>query len=475
MAYGLNTYVLLFLFKKTVRRTREKQKAREARFLENAAEVGDEFWPLVTTQLPLYNEWNVAERVIRAAAAMDYPKGRHQIQVVDDSTDETRDLVDRIVAELNSQGVWIEVCRREGREGFKAGGLKAAMDSAVGEFYAIFDSDFVPSTDFLRKTVPLFENEKTALVQGRWGHLNPDHSILTRAQSVGIDGHFVVEQVARASNGLLLNFNGTAGVWRKEAIIDGGGWQADTLTEDLDLSYRCQLKGWKLEYAIDVVVPAELPETYSAFKSQQFRWAKGSVQTALKLLGPVFRSRIGLLAKLQAVFHLLHYVAHLLMFSLAALSLPLSFLIPQFSDLISSIVLILPLILATLGPSVLYMVSQRFLHPKNWWKKFLYLPGMVALGFGICISNTRAVLEALLGVKSGFIRTPKKGSREVKQYRTRIDWVPLAELTAAIYCSVTMISYFSQGTLGGTVYFFFYGLGFLLVGFRSLAEQRQGA
>lgn len=472
--YGLNTYVLLFLYRRTIDETRSGQKKRRDEFLKKAEGQGDEAWPVVTTQIPLYNERNVAERVIRAVAAFDYPSGRHQIQVVDDSNDETVDLVDEVVAELAAKGAWIEACRRDDREGYKAGGLKVAMEKAKGEFIAIFDSDFVPEPDFLKEVIPLFKDEKTGLVQSRWGHLNSDHSLLTRAQSVGVDGHFVVEQIARAANGLFLNFNGTAGVWRKEAIIDGGGWQADTLTEDLDLSYRCQLKGWKLEYAIDVVVPAELPETYSAFKSQQFRWAKGSVQTARKLLPRVLGSSSGRLAKLQSIFHLLHYVAHMLMLVLAVLSLPLSLLLPQVPVTAATWLLVLPLVLATLGPSVLYMVSQRYLYPTDWKKKFFYLPGMVALGFGICISNTRAVVEALLGVKSGFIRTPKRGGTEVKRYRTKVTWVPMAELFAAAYCTLTVGIYLSHEIYGGMIYFLIYGVGFLTVGLKTLAEQRAG-
>lgn len=475
--YGLNTYVLLFLYRRTIDETRKDQQKRKEEFLAKVTPLGDEAWPMVTTQIPLYNERNVAERVIRAVALFDYPAGRHQIQVVDDSNDETVALVDGVIAELAQAGVWIEACRRDDREGYKAGGLRVAMESAKGEFIAIFDSDFVPDTNFLKEIIPLFKDERTGLVQSRWGHLNAEHSLLTRAQSVGVDGHFVVEQVARAANGLFLNFNGTAGVWRQEAIIDGGGWQADTLTEDLDLSYRCQLRGWKLEYAIDVVVPAELPETYSAFKSQQFRWAKGSLQTARKLLPRVLASSSSWLAKSQSVFHLLHYVAHMLMLTLALLSLPLSLLLPQIAQIpgmTTTWLLVLPLVLATLGPSVLYMVSQRYLYPTNWKRKFLYLPGMVALGFGICISNTRAVVEALLGVKSGFIRTPKRGGTEVKRYRTKVTWMPVVELLAAAYCTLTVMIYLSHEIYGGMIYFLIYGVGFLTVGLRTLAEQRAG-
>ncbi len=475
MIYGLNTYVLLFLFGRSVKETRARQKKQEADFLKKVAEVGDDAWPMVTTQLPLYNEFNVARRIIEAVAKLDYPKGKHQIQVVDDSTDDTRGVVDGVVEELQKQGVWIEVCRRENRVGYKAGALKEAMDSAKGEFYAIFDSDFIPEADFLKKTLPLFRDEKTGLVQARWGHINAENSALTRAQSVGIDGHFVVEQVARAENDLFLNFNGTAGVWRKETIIDGGGWHADTLTEDLDLSYRCQLKGWKLEYAIDVVVLAELPETYSAFKTQQFRWAKGSVQTAKKLLGTVFRSSVSPLAKMQAAFHMLHYVAHLLMFTLALLALPLSAILPQFSGITGTAFLVIPLIVATFGPSILYLVSQRYLYPDKWMNRILWLPGMVTIGFGICISNTRAVLEAIIGVKSGFVRTPKKGEVAEKSYRPKRDWIPYLEILAGFYCCATMVSFVMQGVPGGLVFFFFYAVGFFVTGFRSLSEQRASA
>lgn len=471
MIYGLNTYILLFLFGRRIVETREKQAKQERDFLAGISELGDEGWPMVTTQLPLYNELNVAERIIRTVAKMDYPKGRHQIQVVDDSTDETRDLVDKVVAELREEGVLIEICRRVDRVGYKAGALKEAMASATGDYFAIFDSDFVPDPDFLRETIPLFHDGKTGLVQARWGHLNAEHSTLTKAQSVGIDGHFVIEQIARSANGLFLNFNGTAGVWRKEAIEDGGGWQADTLTEDLDLSYRCQLRGWKLEYAIDVVVPAELPETYSGFKSQQFRWAKGSVQTAKKLLGTVWRSPISLLAKTQATFHLLHYVAHLLMFTMALLALPLTLVLPKFSGVSASVFLFIPLVIATMGPSILYLVSQRYLYPDKWARRILWLPGMVTIGFGICISNSRAVLEALFGVKSGFVRTPKKGELVKKLYRTEIDWLPLVEIGAAFYCLATMIRFVMQGVPGGLVFFLFYGVGFLMVGVRSFTEQ----
>ncbi|MGJ8676414.1 MAG: glycosyltransferase [Akkermansiaceae bacterium] len=472
MIYGLNTYVLIFLFKRRIKETRTRQKETRDNFLHKTKDLGDEGWPLVTTQLPLYNELNVTERVIRAVSRMDYPVQRHQIQVVDDSNDETVDLVNEVVTELQAQGINIVICRRGDRHGYKAGALKQAMETATGEFIAIFDSDFVPESDFLKRMVPLFRHEKTGLVQARWSHLNTNHSALTRAQSMGIDGHFVIEQVARAENGLFFNFNGTAGVWRKAAIVDAGGWQADTLTEDLDLSYRCQLQGWQLDYAIDVTVPAELPETYTAFKSQQFRWAKGSVQTAKKLLVQVLQSPTSIMVKIQAMFHLLHYIAHLMMFLIAVLYLPLVIMIPRFSGLGGSLILIGPLIIATLGPSILYLISQHYIDPKNWKRRILWLPEMVTIGFGTCLSNSRGVVEALLGVESGFVRTPKKGQVLKKDYKTKFDWVPFAEIFAAIYCLITMIIFLYQGVFGGLVFFLFYGFGFLKSGITSILEQR---
>lgn len=471
--YGLNTYVLLFLFSKKVEESRARHREEEAAWDKAHPSGSDKGLPKVTTQLPLYNEFNVAERSIRAIAAFDYPKYLHQIQVLDDSDDETCALVDRIAAELREEGIVIDVFRREVRKGYKAGALADAMPSAHGEFIAIFDSDFVPEPDFLRRLLPHFTTEKTGLVQARWGHLNRTESFLTRAQSVGIDGHFAIEQTARCANRLFLNFNGTAGIWRREAIEDAGGWFADTLTEDLDLSYRAQLKGWHLEYVPDVVVPAEIPETYSAFKSQQFRWAKGSIQTAIKLLPRIFASDRPLFTKMQSVFHLCHYFAHPLMLTVALLALPsLSYLsrtLPEFWLAFFG----LPLVLSTIGPTVLYFVSQRHLHPLEWKKRVLLLPTLVLVGFGICISNTRAVAEAILGVQSGFIRTPKRGSIVSINYKTAAEIIPFLEIAGAIYCALTVYTYAKNGIIAIVPFLCLYVMGFLLVGLSSLREQFQ--
>jgi len=345
------------------------------------------------------------------------------------------------------------------------------MPAAHGEFIAIFDSDFVPAADFLRSLLPHFADEKTGLVQARWGHLNREESLLTRAQSVGIDGHFAIEQSARSANHLFLNFNGTAGIWRRTCIEDAGGWTADTLTEDLDLSYRAQLKGWHLEYVPHVVVPAELPETYSAFKSQQFRWAKGSIQTAIKLLPEIFSSDRSLFTKLQSIFHLCHYLAHPLMLLVALLALPA---LQYLGDNLQHgwlVVFTIPLLASTFGPAVLYTTSQRYLYPKDWRGRILLLPALMLVGFGICISNTRAVLEAMLGIKSGFIRTPKRGAVVSKNYQLTPDRIPLLEIAAGIYCAVTLVIYARSGNYAIVPFLSLYVVGFSLVGWSSLREQ----
>lgn len=473
--YGLNCYVMILLFARRARQTRERQSVVEAAWNEMHPAGDSSNLPKITTQLPLYNELNVAERAIRAIAAFEYPKHLHQVQVLDDSTDETRELVDRVAGELRATGVWIDVVRRELRHGYKAGALSDAMPAAHGEFIAIFDSDFVPAPDFLRRLLPHFAEEKTGLVQARWGHLNREQSMLTRAQSVGIDGHFAIEQTARSANHLFLNFNGTAGIWRRTAIEDAGGWTADTLTEDLDLSYRAQLKGWHLEYVPHVVAPAELPETYSAFKSQQFRWAKGSIQTSIKLLPEVFASDRSVLAKLQSIFHLCHYCAHPLMLLVALLALPASHYLGGSDHQFWLVIFSIPLIVSTLGPTVLYTISQRHLYPTDWLGRIILLPALMVVGFGICLSNTRAVFEAIFGVKSGFVRTPKSGSTGTKSYRAKPNAIPLLEIAAGLYCVLSLVVFIRAGYFGIAPFLILYIVGFLMVGISSLREQLRPA
>lgn len=466
--YGANCYVMIGLF---LRRQKKERKAAQALFKagERLLET-PEALPHVTTQIPLYNETNVAERIIRSVAKMDYPAAKHEIQILDDSNDETCAVVDTVAKELKKVGHDISVIRRQKRSGFKAGALRYGMERCKGEYIAIFDADFVPSADFLRKMVPaLKSDDQLAFVQARWGHLNPERSLLTRAQRIGIDGHFMIEQCARSYNNLFLNFNGTAGLWRKEAIIDGGNWQSDTLTEDMDLSYRCQLAGWTAAYYPDVIVPAELPESYAAFKSQQFRWAKGSVQTAIKIMPRVWNSRVSFFAKLQAFLHMTHYCIHPLMAIMALFALPILMVTEVKLSIWQSLPIIAAILISLTGPSALYCVSQFSQGRKRGWN-LIHLPGLVCIGVGIALSNTRAVFEAAIGVSSPFVRTPKSGNQK-KKYNFRTNWFPIIEILVGIYCAFSFAYYLKAEKYIIGQFLLIYTLGFLTVGLRSLLEQ----
>jgi len=468
MVYGLNCYLMVFLFQKG----RKSAETRRRRILNRYTHViSTEPMPRVTTQIPVYNEYNVVARVMRAVARMKYPKGRHDIQVLDDSTDETRGLIDQVAEELRSEGHDVQVIRRKTRQGFKAGALAEGLHLARGELIAIFDADFAPSKDYLQRIVPFFlEDDRLGLVQARWGHLNRERSLLTRVQSIGIDGHFMIEQSARNWSGLFMNFNGTAGIWRKEAIEDGGGWQWDTLTEDMDLSYRVQFRGWHTLFVPDVVVPAEIPEDVGAFKSQQFRWAKGSIQTALKLLPGIFVSNASIFKKVEAFFHLTHYLVHPLMVIMAILALPVLMML-EFSPspaVFTAIAILLGMAMA--APSTLYLASQRASYGKGWGRRVVYLPFLVAVGIGIALSNTRAVLEALMGHESPFVRTPKKGDREFMRYRIRLPWSGILEIFLGIYCAGSLGYYLAAGKYLVGPFLAAYASGFLFVGFLTLAH-----
>jgi len=425
----------------------------------------------------------VLERLLRAVASFDYPRDRLDVQVLDDSTDDTSDIAARVVAELAAEGLDIHHVRRPHRSGYKAGALRDGMASARGELIAIFDADFVPQPEFLRETVPLLAQERVGLVQARWGHLNRDHSALTRAQALAIDGHFGVEQSGRCWAGWLLNFNGTAGVWRRRAIEDAGGWQADTLTEDLDLSYRAQLAGWRVEYAFDVEVPAEIPADIAAFKSQQRRWAKGSIQTARKLLPRVMRAPLPLMTRVQALLHLTHYLVHPLMLTVAALAAPI--LLGWRGAPIPAPVfwtLAVLLVIGTAGPSTLYVTSQRALR-RDWLRRLRSLPLLMLLGTGIAVSNSRAVLEALLGVQSGFVRTPKASltdddapavgpaSGTANAYRLNGDLVFAIEALLAVYSGWGLSIYLERGRYLIGPFLALYTLGFAWVALLSLRER----
>jgi len=470
MLYGLNCHVMVHLFKRRFSHRRMDDK----KILEDFyAEGGEHDLPFVTTQIPIYNELNVAERIITAVAAFDYPAGRHEIQVLDDSTDETRDIVARKVKALRERGVSIEHITRSDRKGFKAGALRYGMARAKGDLLAIFDADFVPTRDFLKKAVPYFVLDGgLGLVQARWSHLNADKSLITKLQTIGINGHFMVEQSARNWNGLLMNFNGTAGILRKSAIQEAGNWQDDTLTEDMDLSYRMQLAGWKCRYLVDLMAPAEVPENINAFKSQQFRWAKGSIQTAIKLLPAVWRSEFSFFCKLQATFHMTHYMIHPLMAYLAVMA-PILLIttrieIPATAFIIFAIVLLV----ASTGPSRLYWIAERCVS-EGLPRKMILLPLLISFGCGLAISNTRAVIEALLGKKSDFIRTPKHGNSGKKHYRPYVNTFFVFEILIGIWCLSGIIAYAGSGQHILRPFLFLYATGFIYVGFLSLFHRKR--
>ena len=367
-----------------------------------------EIWPMVTVQLPIFNELYVTERLIDAVCAIDYPRDRLEIQVLDDSTDETRHRAAEHVARWRKKGVDIHHLHREDRTGFKAGALAAGLDQARGELIAVFDADFVPNVDFLRRSVPHFQDPKLGMVQARWGHLNRNYSLLTRVQAVLLDGHFVVEHAARHASGCLFNFNGTAGIWRKQAIEEAGGWEHDTLTEDLDLSYRSQLAGWQFLYLSDLVVPAELPAEINAYKSQQHRWAKGSIQTGRKLLWRVLRAPLPWRTKLEAFVHLTNNATYLLMIALSALIFPAMYL-RRGEELWKLLAFDLPLFTAaTVSVVVFYAVSQRATAEKgSWWRRLWLLPSLMGVGIGLAVNNSRAVIEGFFQDGGVFHRTPK--------------------------------------------------------------------
>lgn len=393
-AYGMHRYQLVYYYLK-YRRNVPKLPPPPAE------------WPRVTVQLPIFNERYVIERLVEAVSRFDYPRELLEVQVLDDSTDETRQVARNCVEVYASLGLPITYHHRENRHGYKAGALDAGMKSATGQFIAIFDADFIPPADFLKRTLPYFNDRRIGMVQTRWTYLNKDYSALTRVEQILLDGHFVIEHGGRSRRGTFFNFNGTAGVWRRTAIESAGGWEHDTLTEDTDLSYRAQLRGWKFLYVPDVECPSELPVEMNAFKAQQARWAKGLIQTAKKILPRVLRSNQPTHVKAEAVFHLTANISYPLMIVLSTMLLP-AMIVRFYQGWFQMLIIDLPLFLAsTMSISSFYLTAQRELYPRTWWKTFLYLPFVMAVGIGLAVRNALAVIEALAGKESEFVRTPK--------------------------------------------------------------------
>jgi len=469
--YGIHLYVLLFLFRRRATSRRDEQRAIIRAY---RAREPDEKWPVVTSQIPIYNEADVTKRVIAAVAAMDYPAGRHEIQVLDDSTDHTVRIVDRIAKDLARTGIDIKVIRRPTREGYKAGALAHGLATTRGTYVAVFDADFVPPTDFLRKAIPLLEHAPAvACMQGRWEHLNRSESWLTEAQALGIDGHFAIEQGARAWNGLMMNFNGTAGVWRKAAIDDPavGGWSGDTLTEDLDLSYRAQLGGWRLDYCLDMPCPAELPGNVHALKSQQRRWATGSIQVACKLLPRIWRAPLSLGEKVEATLHLTHYSVSMWMLVLALIARPM--LIVFAGDRIFAsnwIWFAWAVILASaFAPSLVYAYARYSLGGK--FSGLRIIPYMFVVGCGLCLSNAIAVVRGVFSHGGEFVRTPKSGSTGAvtrpSSYRLMNDHLWIVELALGVYSGLSFIVYFRDYHRAFSFFLLVYAIGFLVIGWLS--------
>jgi cellulose synthase/poly-beta-1,6-N-acetylglucosamine synthase-like glycosyltransferase len=388
-------------------------------------------WPTVTVQLPLYNEMYVARRLIDAACRLDYPAGRIEIQVLDDSTDETSDIVAERVAFYRGRGVAVDHLRRGERRGFKAGALAAGLARARGELLAIFDADFVPRPDFLRRTVPhLAADPGLGMVQARWSHLNREYSLLTRVQAIFLDGHFLIEHAARHRGGCFFNFNGTAGIWRRQAIVAGGGWQHDTVTEDLDLSYRAQLAGWRFLYLPELDAPSELPVDVNAFKSQQRRWAKGAIQTARKLLGRILRAPLPLPVRLEALAHLTSNLSYLLILVLSLLVFP-AMLLRRGSPL-GLLLVDAPLFLVGTTSVLAFYAASQLAPGGGGLRKLRYLPALMGLGIGLAASNTQAVVAGLLCRGGIFARTPKYALAERGQpWRSRRYRAP-ASASAAV-------------------------------------------
>jgi len=433
--------------------------------------------PLVTIQLPVFNEMHVVDRLLDSVAALDYPQDKMQIQLLDDSTDETVEICRQGIERLKAQGFDAEHIHRTDRTGFKAGALENGTQYAKGEYLFILDADFVPNPDVLQKTIHYFTDEKIGMIQTRWGHLNRTFNVLTRIQAMFLDGHLELEQTARNRSGRFFTFNGTGGIWRKSCIVDAGGWEHDTLTEDMDLSYRAQLKGWRFIFLNDVETPAELPVDMDGFKSQQHRWTKGSIQVCKKVLPAIWKSKVPLFIKMEATAHLTSNFAYLLLICLCFLIYPNQHQ-PDFGKFTHYIINGPIFFFASVSVVVFYVTAQKALRPGTWWKELPYLPLLLALGIGMSISNAKAVIEALFNHQSAFVRTPKYG---IGQEKKRHDWkkssykamktlTPFVELLFGFFFLFVVVEAALQGRYGSAILLMPFPVGFFYTSFASLAR-----
>jgi cellulose synthase/poly-beta-1,6-N-acetylglucosamine synthase-like glycosyltransferase len=473
--YGLHRYQLVYLY--------YKNKKNAAKWDETPARFAEGELPFVTIQLPIYNEQFVIGRLIDAVCRLDYPRDRFEIQLLDDSTDETT-TVARAIAEQYAAGYKglaaqpVYYIHRANRYGYKAGALDAGLATARGEFVAIFDADFVPPKDWIMKVIHHFAEPEIGMVQTRWTHMNRNYSFLTQVEAILLDGHFVLEHGGRSRAGVFFNFNGTAGMWRRKVIPEAGGWQHDTLTEDTDLSYRAQMIGWKFKYLQDVECPAELPIEMTAFKTQQARWAKGLIQTGMKILPRVMRSKAPWHTKLEAWYHLTANLSYPLMIVLSVLLLP-AMIIRSYQGWMQMMLIDFPLFMAsTMSVSSFYLVSQKELFPGKWHRTFLYLPCLMALGVGLTLTNTKAVMEALLGMQSPFARTPKysvrkKGQKsQAAKYRKRLGILPWLELAIGSYFAFTVWYAITSDNYFTVPFLLLFVFGYWYTGLLSLLQGR---
>jgi cellulose synthase/poly-beta-1,6-N-acetylglucosamine synthase-like glycosyltransferase len=464
-AFGIHRYVMIYLY-----------------FRHRDSRVGSaplpKRLPRVTVQLPIFNEMYVVDRLLHSVCQIRYPQELLEIQVLDDSTDETSAIARSAVEWYRSQDFDIHYIHRDQRTGFKAGALDEGLRTAKGDFILIFDADFIAPPDFLEKTLGHFTDPRVGMVQARWEHINRDFSLLTQVQSVLLDGHFILEHGGRNRSGRFFNFNGTGGIWRRSAIEDAGGWQHDTLTEDLDLSYRAQMRGWRFVYVQDVASPAEIPVEMNGFKSQQHRWAKGSIQTCMKLLPQVLASGLPLRLKIESTFHLTANFAYPLMVLLALLMFP-AMIVRYNMGWREMLVVDVPLFLgATLSVCAFYVLSQKEIFADSWKARLAYLPATLAVGIGLSINNAKAVIEALIGHQSAFARTPKyrveaTGDRwKQKRYCGVIsNLIPMIELAFSMYCAFVAYYAATHGIYGTLPFIVLFQLGYLYTASLSLFES----
>ncbi|MBI2681936.1 MAG: glycosyltransferase [Acidobacteriales bacterium] len=469
-SYGIHRYVLVYLY--------YRHRKNAARSDAPPRSYKPEELPTVTIQLPIFNEQFVIDRLVDAVCKIEYPREKLEIQVLDDSTDETVEVASAVVQRYAALGHPVTYHHRTNRHGYKAGALEEGMKKCTGQLIAIFDADFVPPQDWLMRVVHHFTDDEVGMVQTRWTHLNRDYSFLTQVEAILLDGHFVLEHGGRSRARVFFNFNGTAGMWRRQAIDEAGGWEHDTLTEDTDLSYRSQLKGWKFKYLQDVECPAELPIEMTAFKTQQARWAKGLIQVAKKTLPSVFRSDVPRRVKTEAWYHLTANISYPLMIVLSTLLLP-AMVIRFYQGWFQMLFIDLPLFMAsTFSISSFYLVSQKELHPRTWYKTFLYLPFLMALGIGLTITNTKAVLEALVGHQSAFARTPKyrvekkKDKAIAAKYRKRLGIIPWIELAVGTYFALTVWYAMANQNYITVPFLLLFVLGYWYTGLMSLLQGR---